>query len=48
MELIRHFHERYAPVAKQNYMSNRLDEVHISQFESEDCHEAKAFHKTIK
>lgn len=47
-DVIRRFHERYASAAKQDYISNRLKELHISQFETAvDSTEAKALRATI-
>lgn len=45
---MKRFHERYASAAKQDYISHRLNELHISQFEtSDDVTEAKALRQTI-
>lgn len=47
-EVMKRFHERYASAAKQDYISHRLNELHISQFETgDDASESKALRKTI-
>lgn len=47
-EVNRRFHGRYASAAKQDYISHRLDDLHIAQFETgSDTTETKALRSTI-
>lgn len=47
-EVVRRFHKRYDSAAKQDYISNRLDELNIPQFETgDDVTESMAFGKII-
>lgn len=47
-EVVRRFHDRYASAAKQDYISHRPDEIHISQFETgEGTTESQALRHTI-
>lgn len=47
-EVIRRFNDRYASAAKQDYISHKLGNLHISQFETgEDVTEARALCATI-
>lgn len=46
--ILRHFHERYASAAKQDYMLDLLRQIHITKFEvGGDETEAKAVRSTI-